>query len=315
MTVAEAMRIYGDKSSKYYKQAVEQRKVTIEEKEQLLNKYNDMLHMVRTWLPPSEEHNNLKEFMIEQIEQSIDFDVNLEYYMQHSVELKSPEQYFIDELSRLKRDVEYHQKGWDDEVRRTQERNDWNQSVFKSLEIYKKIQDLENQKTQIAKQHLVVITVMFTPEKKWLDLKAQFEDKTNQYLNMQTRLATIKSDYAEKTKTYQSEIKELNPKILIEKEKINKRRLLIKEMKDDIRTRNTRLKAMESNVNIAEMQLSEAEKEYNQYVNKCVVFKSQQDEIDTQIYALRQETLNQIAENNAKLKARESTNKKNKSNE
>ena len=86
-------------------------------------------------------------------------------------------------------------------------------------------------------------------------------------------------------------------------------------MKDDIRTRNTRLKAMESNVNIAEMQLSEAEKEYNQYVNKCAVFKSQQDEIDTQIYALRQETLNQIAENNAKLKARKSANKNNESNE
>jgi len=50
----------------------------IEDKKTVLKKYESMLNEAKNWNPPSKEHFNLKEFMIEQLETSMRYDCNVE---------------------------------------------------------------------------------------------------------------------------------------------------------------------------------------------------------------------------------------------
>lgn len=51
-------------------------------------KYSNMLDKVKAWTPPSSDHENLKKFMIEQIETSIKHDCDESYYLK---ELELPQ--------------------------------------------------------------------------------------------------------------------------------------------------------------------------------------------------------------------------------
>lgn len=46
----------------------------------LKQRYENMLKQVVAWNPPTEKHNELKNFMISQLEKSIEFDCKLDYY-------------------------------------------------------------------------------------------------------------------------------------------------------------------------------------------------------------------------------------------
>lgn len=46
----------------------------VKENEALKNRYNAMLSKVRSWVPPSEDYNGIKEFMESQLINSLDFD-------------------------------------------------------------------------------------------------------------------------------------------------------------------------------------------------------------------------------------------------
>lgn len=99
-----------------------------EQKKQYLN----MLESVERWNPPTEDHVGLKDFMRDQIEKSIDFDCDESYYQQPE-EKVSGEVWRADRLEKLHNDLGYHLKGHEEEVARTESRNEWLLALRQSL--------------------------------------------------------------------------------------------------------------------------------------------------------------------------------------
>jgi hypothetical protein len=104
-----------------------------EKKHQLLKKkYVAMLQKVKAWIPPTEDHEDLKEFMISQINQSIDHDCS------PFPESVLPKRMTATEWSDKKRDkirrsINYHREELCKEIQRCNDRNDYVQKLVASL--------------------------------------------------------------------------------------------------------------------------------------------------------------------------------------
>lgn len=99
---------------------------------ELESKYREMLRRVEAWEPPTPDHQGLKKFMMEQINQSIDFDCG---YNPKRPTLKSPQDWLTEEKGNALRDIEYHTREKEAEERRSAERTKWVQALKKSLEV------------------------------------------------------------------------------------------------------------------------------------------------------------------------------------
>jgi hypothetical protein len=95
-------------------------------------KYENMLEEVISWIPPTTEHHGLKDFMISQIKQSIDFDCR-DFYKGKPLELKTPEEWLEDEMKQAQTDSEYHATEWMKERERVEKNNQWIRDLRKSL--------------------------------------------------------------------------------------------------------------------------------------------------------------------------------------
>lgn len=87
---------------------------------------------VQAWEPPSPEHVSLKNFMLEQIDMS----VNSTDYIEKAIveaEAKSPAAYYAAAVAKAARDVEYHIEEQAKEVERTESRNRWIRQLRDSL--------------------------------------------------------------------------------------------------------------------------------------------------------------------------------------
>jgi hypothetical protein len=124
-------------AKKLYTDLLKQREESIKEIKDLKIKYEDMLTKVNAYKVPSSEHTRFKEFMIEQIKDSIKYDCNLEYYEKEKANLKvlSGKQYKENKLKQLKWDLDYHTKENEEEIKRNNERNDWIKKLKESLKI------------------------------------------------------------------------------------------------------------------------------------------------------------------------------------
>ncbi len=118
-----------------YHQKVESNKKYYHEKLQLRNRYLDMLVKVKEWQPPTPDHVNLKEFCIKQLEESLKWDCgSLEDYNPENVVKDTPEEQLNKQIESCLWEIEYHAKQWDEEVKRTNERNLWIKQLKESLE-------------------------------------------------------------------------------------------------------------------------------------------------------------------------------------
>lgn len=113
-------------------------RIDTSEKTDLLNKYKAMLNQVKNWTPPTKDHENLKKFMIEQIESSIKFDCSpnmSSYYQQEVTEIlsKTPNQLHADRIKSLAKNIEYNEKHHNEEVERCRKNNEWKKSLIESL--------------------------------------------------------------------------------------------------------------------------------------------------------------------------------------
>jgi hypothetical protein len=116
---------------KEYKKAVEDYQVRIDENKDLRNKYESMLHKVKNWIPPSDNHIRLKEFMIEQLNSSIDFDCS-DIHSKPPVMLSGA--LWLDQnITSVLHDIQYHLVKQDEENKRTAERNVWVKLLRDSL--------------------------------------------------------------------------------------------------------------------------------------------------------------------------------------
>ena len=108
---------------------------TIEKKNLLLEKYNKMLNKVHSW-NVSSEYDGLKNFMIKQIEESIHWDCDVSYYSTPKEKIECYT-WYTEKKDTLTRMIEYHEKEYEEEVKRVEERNQWIKGLRNSLESIK----------------------------------------------------------------------------------------------------------------------------------------------------------------------------------
>ena len=118
-------------SEQEHTDAISSNEKRISEKLDFETKYVTMLDKVKAWTPPTPEHDNIKKFMIEQIESSIEFDCDITYNSEPV--LLSPEKWLGEYIDKCAKDLEYHVKEWYAEVDRCKERNEWINQLRKSL--------------------------------------------------------------------------------------------------------------------------------------------------------------------------------------
>lgn len=93
---------------------------------------DSMVAQVRAWEPPTEEHRELKSFMLQQIETSRN-DVGYDDKRVVETQEKTPEAYFVEAVSSTVRSVAYHTSEQAKEAERNSGRNEWIEQLYASL--------------------------------------------------------------------------------------------------------------------------------------------------------------------------------------
>jgi len=94
-------------------------------------RYEAMLNKVKAWRNPPE---GIRDFMIEQLETSIKHDCDTTYYHNNMPKgAKSGDEWFKEREERLEKDLIYHAKAQQEEINRTNGRNDWLYVLRRSL--------------------------------------------------------------------------------------------------------------------------------------------------------------------------------------
>lgn len=101
-------------------QLYEKRKVEIDD---LKEKYNAMLERVRVFNPPSNDHVPLKEFMEEQIIQTMEHDCDHKYNTPPT--LLTGKQWLAREVKRAETNFKYYLKEYEKQVKYVDDRNRW----------------------------------------------------------------------------------------------------------------------------------------------------------------------------------------------
>jgi len=93
-------------------------------------RYGHMLENVESWQPPTEDHLGLKTFMIDQIKSSIFHDCAT---VSEEPKLLSGPQWWQKEVGNAEWNIEYHEKEYKEEVKRTDGRNKWLSELRESI--------------------------------------------------------------------------------------------------------------------------------------------------------------------------------------
>lgn len=111
----------------------------IKKSKKVHKRLNRMLEDVEEWEPPTDNHNRFKEFMIEQIEKTIVFDIMTDFYER---ELEKCESKITDivggfyrkkRLESLNEDLKYHKREYKKDVERCESSNEWIAELMKAL--------------------------------------------------------------------------------------------------------------------------------------------------------------------------------------
>lgn len=95
------------------------------------HRYNAMLAEVVQWKPPTPEHVGLKDFMVEQLRSSIDFD---DHEPEAPAHLSGPT-WRATEISKVRGNVAYYEKSWREERERVRGANQWIDALYESLPV------------------------------------------------------------------------------------------------------------------------------------------------------------------------------------
>ena len=123
------------KAKEEYKNEIESIEASIRKNNELKRKYEEMLSAVKSWVPPTSEHQGLKDFMVSQITESISFDCGGSYYREQLDKLTplTGQEWKEKERKKAIRDINYHQCENIKEVSRCNEQGEWIEQLYKSL--------------------------------------------------------------------------------------------------------------------------------------------------------------------------------------
>lgn len=121
---------------------IKNKKSDIAKKNVNRRRLNKILKKVKEWEPPTSEHNRFKEFMIDQLEQTINFDTNTDW-LERGIEFNKKT---IDDIESnklnlrkegeelLRQSIARYQQCISEEEERVEKRNEWVRNLMKSLE-------------------------------------------------------------------------------------------------------------------------------------------------------------------------------------
>ena len=95
------------------------------------DKLEKMLKEVNKFVPPTPEHVGIAEFMVSQLEETIRFDGNFDYYEEKIKSLKEELKYINgqkllqEHINSIIKDIDYHKVEYKKEVTRVKEANKW----------------------------------------------------------------------------------------------------------------------------------------------------------------------------------------------
>lgn len=123
---------YGEKERQ---EQIDTRQQYFNKKIVLRNKYEAMLQKAAVWNPPTAEHVELKNFMIKQIQESIEFDCNTKYDLEDMTRLSniSPVRLFDEALNTAQGKVTRYVEEVRREQQRVEESNRWILALYESL--------------------------------------------------------------------------------------------------------------------------------------------------------------------------------------
>lgn len=128
MTPAELERA----AARAWDDAETSRLMHLEDKRKQREAYEAMLAKAATWKAPTPDHEGLRKFMCEQIEQSIAFDCGGDYGKTPTVRLTGDD-WAAAERARCLRDVQYHERKHAGEVERAATRTEWVRALRAAL--------------------------------------------------------------------------------------------------------------------------------------------------------------------------------------
>lgn len=129
LTTAEQADLYlAEQAENVARRAEQHRK-----RRELRERYEAMLWQVETWEPPTADHEQFKEFMVEQIKTSIDFDCHPGSDVWPKRLPDRIEEWYEDKLDYLRRDAERARESLAEEIERTKGRNAWIDALRGSL--------------------------------------------------------------------------------------------------------------------------------------------------------------------------------------
>lgn len=102
-----------------------------EEKKALREKYLRMLAKVKEWQPPTPEHVGLRDFMVQQLTDSMDWDCSTKYDTRP--EAMTTEAWLAAVIQRAERDLERAKESLREEIERTEGRNQWLKALRESV--------------------------------------------------------------------------------------------------------------------------------------------------------------------------------------
>lgn len=128
MTLAEAKK----KAEEEYKTRLIENKEKRKRIEQERKRYESMLEKVKTWEPPTPNHEKLKRFMVSQLEESIKYDCSSKLYMEQPKK-QTGEEYKANLIRYANEDIKLNTREYNREVKITKERTDWIRALRNSL--------------------------------------------------------------------------------------------------------------------------------------------------------------------------------------
>jgi hypothetical protein len=101
----------------------------------LKERYEAMLVHVAAWQPPTPDHQGLKDFMEQQLRQSLSFDCGRSYWQDAKAGSKclTADEWMLKEKARATKDLDYHTKEYAEEKERVKGRNAWITALGDSL--------------------------------------------------------------------------------------------------------------------------------------------------------------------------------------
>lgn len=102
----------------------------------LADRYKKLIEQVEKWNPPTDDHRELKEFCLKQLNESLSFDC-----LRIDKPYVAPDKPILDKwlnerIDGLTQEIAYYEKSHREEVERTEKRNEWLKQLRDSLESF-----------------------------------------------------------------------------------------------------------------------------------------------------------------------------------